>query len=182
MLRGLYRTVKVSESWEIKYALSKSKSKEVLLLAAPYENLLLNVEIKDLTHETVDATAAKIKEFNLEERVVIACFDAEIIRYVKKAHPQFRTQGFPGRYMSNFTPETYDCMFGMGIPIRAKDSTEEKIKADVEFAKSKGILAWLFCADTEEDVCRCVDFGCDNITGNDPEVALGALRKMSLHK
>ncbi len=33
MLRGLYRTVKVSESWEIKYALSKSKSKEVLLLA-----------------------------------------------------------------------------------------------------------------------------------------------------
>jgi len=155
--------------------------KEVLLLAAPYENLLLNVEIKDLTHETVDATAAMIKEFNLEERVVIACFDAEIIRYVKKAHPQFRTQGFPGRYMSNFTEETYDCMFGMGIPIRAKDSTEEKIKADVELAKSKGILAWLFCADTEEDVRRCVDFGCDNITGNDPKVALQTLRKMGMH-
>ena len=33
MLRVLYRNVKVSESWEIKYALSKSRSKEVLLLA-----------------------------------------------------------------------------------------------------------------------------------------------------
>ena len=33
MLQALYQDVKVNESWEIKYALSKSKSKEVLLLA-----------------------------------------------------------------------------------------------------------------------------------------------------
>lgn len=155
--------------------------REVLTLAAPHKQLLLNVEIKDMAHETVDATVAMIHEFGIAERCVIACFDAEIIRYLKSAHPEMRAQGFPGKYMKNFTEETYDCMFGMGIPISWKDSSDEAIKKDVAFAKERGILAWLFCADTEEDVQKCVAYGCDNITGNDPEVALKTLRKLGLH-
>ena len=80
-----------------------------------------------------------------------------------------------------FTEDTYACMFGMGIPIGWGDCTDESIKKDVAFAKSRGILAWLFCADTEKDVRRCVAYDCDNITGNDPEVALTVLREMNLH-
>ena len=156
--------------------------REVLTLAAPYEDLLLNVEIKDMTHDVVDDTIAMLGEFGLHERCVIASFDAEIIRYTKKTYPKIRTQGFPGRYMENFTEETYDCMYGMGIPIGGASCSDESIRADVELARSRGILAWLFCADTEEDVRRCVAYGCDNITGNDPEVALTTLRKMGLHK
>ena len=156
--------------------------REVLTLAAKSDTLLLNVEIKDMTCEAVDKTIAMIQEFNLTERCVIACFDAKIIRYTKKAYPYIRTQGFPGRYMKNFTEETYDCMFGMGIPIYWEDCSDETIKQDVSFAKSRGILAWLFCADTEEGVRRCVDYGCDNITGNNPEIALNTLRKIGLHK
>ena len=72
-------------------------------------------------------------------------------------------------------------MFGMGIPMHRQELTEAEIRADVAFAKGRGILAWLYCADTEENVRRCVDFGCDNITGNDPVVALDTLRKMGLH-
>ena len=53
--------------------------------------------------------------------------------------------------------------------------------ADVKFARSRGILAWLFCADTPEAVRRCVGFGTDNITGNDPAVALETLKEMGLH-
>ena len=155
--------------------------REVLNLAAPHSELLLNIEIKDMNHSTVDDTIAMIREFGLEQRCVIACFDAEIVRYTKKAYPFMRVQGFPGRYMKNFTEDTYDCMFGMGIPIGWKDSCDEVIKADIEFARSRGILAWLFCADTVEDVKRCVDYGCDNITGNNPEVALRTLREMNLH-
>lgn len=156
--------------------------KEVLTLAAKSDTLLLNVEIKDMSHEVVDKTIAMLHEFGLEDRSVIACFDAEIVRYTKLAHPHMRTQGFPGRYMKNFTEETYDCMFGMGIPIHWKDCTDEGIKADIAFAKSRGILAWLFCADTEEAVKKCAEYGCDNITGNNPEVALETFRKMGLHK
>ncbi len=155
---------------------------EVLKLAAKYNKLLLNVEIKDMTCEAVDKTVNALQRFGLEGRSVIACFDAEIIRYTKKTYPHMRCQGFPGRYMKNFTEETYDCMFGMGIPIGWKDCTEESIQKDVVFAKSRGILAWLFCADTEEDVRRCVQYDCDNITGNDPEVALRVLREMRLHR
>lgn len=150
------------------------------LAAASRKNLLLNVEIKDKTHDTVDRTVAMLHSFGLAERSVIACFDAEIIRYTKAAHPEMRTQGFPGRYMENFTEDTYDVMFGMGIPI-GKSTNDQQIAADVAFAKSRGILAWLFVADTQEDVRRCVDFGADNITGNNPGVALDTLREMGLH-
>ena len=156
--------------------------REVLELAVKSDTLLLNVEIKDMTHETVDMTIAMLHEFGLAERSVIACFDAEIIRYTKAAHPEMRCQGFPGRYMKNFTEDTYDCMFGMGIPISWKDCTDASIKADIAFARSRGILAWLFIADTEEAVLRCVNYGMDNITGNNPEVALTTLRKLGLHK
>lgn len=155
---------------------------EVLTLAAKSDKLLLNVEIKDMTHEAVDKTVNMLHRFGLEDRAVIACFDAEIIRYTKKAYPHMRCQGFPGRYMNNFTEDTYDCMFGMGIPIGWAGCTEESIQKDIAFAKSSGILAWLFCADTEEDVRRCVQYDCDNITGNDPEVALRVLREMRLHR
>jgi len=146
------------------------------------ETLVLNVEIKDMTEEAVDKTTAMLTEFGLTDRCVIACFDAAVIRYVKAAHPEFRTQGFPGRYMSNFTPETYDCMFGMGIPISWGGCTEEQILSDIAFANEKGILPWLFVADTEEAVERCVRYGTANITGNNPEVALTVLRKLGLHR
>lgn len=154
---------------------------EVLTLAAPYDDLLLNVEIKDMTQEAVDKTLTMLKRFGLEDRSVIACFDAAILRYTKATYPHIRCQGFPGRYMKNFTENTYDLMFGMGIPMHRQELTEAEIRGDVAFAKSRGILAWLYCADTEENVRRCVDFGCDNITGNDPVVALDTLRKMGLH-
>ena len=154
---------------------------EVLTLAAKEQSLLLNVEIKDMTEEAVDKTIEMLHQFSLEDRSVIACFDAEILRYTKKAHPHMRCQGFPGRHMKNFTEDTYDVMFGMGIPISWKDCTEETIRADVAFARSRGILAWLFCADTELDVRKCVEFDCDNITGNDPAVALKVLRELNLH-
>ena len=155
---------------------------EVLALAARSERLLLNVEIKDMTHEAVDKTIAALWRFELCERSVIACFDARVIRYVKKAYPEMRTQGFPGRYMTAFVEDDYDIMFGMGIPICWGDSTPERIRADVEFARSRGILAWLFVADTPEAVRASVEFGADNITGNNPEVALSVLRELGLHK
>ena len=147
------------------------------------ETLLLNVEIKDYANETVDKTIATLKEFDICERCVIACFDAGVLRYTKKNYPFMRLQGFPGRYMSNFTEDTYDVMFGMGIPISWKDVLgDESIAKDVAFARSKNILPWLFVADSEKEVARCVKLGAANITGNDPKIALNTLRKMGLHK
>ena len=69
-------------------------------------DLLLNVEIKNINYETVDATVKMLKEYGLSDRSVIACFDADIIRYTKRTYPEMRTQGFLGRYMNNFTEDT----------------------------------------------------------------------------
>ena len=156
--------------------------REVLrLVSDSSDKLLLNVEIKDMEHGTVDRTVRMLKEFDLADRSVIASFDAEILRYTHAAHPEMRCQGFSGRYMEHFEAETYACMLGMGIPLHGKNRTDAEIRAEIDFAKERGILAWLFTADTPEDVRRCVSFGCDNVTGNDPAVALNTLRDMGMH-
>lgn len=152
------------------------------LVKARSETVVLNVEIKDKTPECVDKTIALLREFGMTQRCVIACFDAAILRYTHEFYPEFHLQGFPGRFMHHFTEDTYDIMFGMGIPISGRNTTPEQLREDVQNAKSRGILAWLYCADTPEDVEVCVNNQCDNITGNDPAVALTTLRRMGLHK
>lgn len=146
-----------------------------LVSSADYE-VLLNVEIKSYTHETVDEAVKLLKEFGLFERSVIACFNAEIVRYTKRTYPDSKTQGFPERKLENFTEDTYDCMYGMGIPLDDEHAAE-----DVSIALSHGIKPWLYCSDTEEDVKRCVKYGTFNVTGNDPYPALEYLPKTGLH-
>ena len=94
-----------------------------LMANADYE-VLLNVEIKDYDHDVVDATIAMLKQYGLDQRTVIACFNAEVIAYTQKAHPEMRTQGFPKRVMQKntdvdfeITEELYNNMFGIGIPL-----------------------------------------------------------------
>lgn len=146
-----------------------------LIKAADYE-VLLNVEIKSYTHETVDKAVELLKKYDLLERSVIACFNAEIVRYTKSTYPDSKTQGFPKRKLKEFTEDTYDYMYGMGIPLDDEHAAE-----DVAVALSHGIKPWLYCSDTEEDVKRCVAYGTYNVTGNDPYPALEYLPKVGLH-
>lgn len=158
---------------------------ELLAEASAKEALLFNVEIKDYDSAVVDKTVTLLREFDLTDRAVIACFNAEVLRYTHEAYPEFRLQGFPGRFMKNFTQQTYDCMFGMGIPVgpfKGEERTDEQVMADIVFARERGILCWLFHGDTPEAVARCVRLGADNITGNDPAVTLATLRQMGLHE
>ena len=67
--------------------------KELLDVVAPTD-ISLNVEIKDTTFETVDKTVKMLLDYGMEDRFVIACFDANIVQY---AHQKYgvMTQGFP---------------------------------------------------------------------------------------
>ena len=155
-----------------------------LIKQADYE-VLLNVEIKAYTHECADAAVKMLEEFGLLERSVVASFGAEVLRYLHKKYPHVKLQGFPERYMDDFTPDTYDCMYGMGIPGEwnawAK-TTAEQVDEDVALAKSRGIKPWLFCSDDEETVKKCVAHGTYNVTGNDPLPALRYLVRAGLHQ
>lgn len=155
-----------------------------LIKEADYE-VLLNVEIKSYTPETADKTVQMLEKYDLLERSVIASFDAAILRYIHATYPSVKLQGFPGRYLKNFTEDTYDCMYGMGIPGYWQNWSKtdaESLKEDVAFAKSRGIKPWLFCADTEEHVIECVKYGTFNVTCNNPFPALNYLPKVNLHK
>lgn len=156
-----------------------------LMASAPYE-VLLNVEIKDYDHEVIDATIAMLKEFGMDQRAVMACFNAEVIAYIQDTHPDMRTQGFPQRIMERATPANFrfteaffDRMFGMGIPVAHGDMA--LIKSDVAFAKAHDIRPWLFCTDDRESAVRAVEAGATNITCNYPYPAIEYLIEQGLH-
>ena len=156
-----------------------------LMASAPYE-VLLNVEIKDYDHEVIDATIAMLREFGMDQRAVIACFNAEVIAYIQEAHPDMRTQGFPQRIMERTTPAGFqfteaffDRMFGMGIPVAHGDMA--LIRSDVAFARAHDIRPWLFCTDDRESAVRAVEAGATNITCNYPYPAIEYLIEKGLH-
>lgn len=156
-----------------------------LMANADYE-VLLNVEIKDSNHDLVDQTIEMLKKFKLDQRSVIACFDAEIVDYTQNAHPDMKTQGFPPRFMfwggdrEHGIPESlYVKMYGMGIPIF---SEEKDLAEDVAMAKKYDIKPWLFCADDEEATIKAVKAGATNITCNDPYPTIKYLVEHGLHE
>jgi len=155
-----------------------------LMQGADY-NVLLNVEIKDYDHMLVDETIGMLKKYCLDQRSVIACFNAEIIGYIQNTYPDMRTQGFPERYMNTtdnypITEKLYERMFGIGIPI-SWDADENRMKEDVAMAKKYNIRPWLFCADDEESTIKAVKAGATNITCNNPYATIKYLVDHGLH-
>ncbi|MBQ7604686.1 MAG: alcohol dehydrogenase catalytic domain-containing protein [Clostridia bacterium] len=150
-----------------------------LVSSADYP-LLLNVEIKEYTEEVCDETIRELNEFGLTESAVIASFSGRVLRYVAEKYPGIRLQGFPGRFMTDFTPETYDLMFGMGIPY--DEDNPDEVRRDVALAVGRGIHPWLFITDTEERTAGAVSLGAYNVTGNDPTHALRYLTGKGLHR
>ena len=136
--------------------------------------LLLNVEIKYMTHECVDKTVDMLRHFGLFDRAVLASFDASIIRYAHKQH-HILTQRFPESYMINFDGNTYDAMYGVGVELR--DLTPEFC----EKMRSYGVDPWGYCTDTDEQVYQAIRAGVTMVTGNNPEPALRILRQQGLH-
>lgn len=146
-------------------------------LIAPYKDLLLNVEIKEKTHETVDLSMEILKEYGLVRRSVFTCFDASIVAYLHDAYG-VKTQGFPKEKMQNFEEGangTYSKMTAVGIDV--KILTPELVR---EF-EDRGILVWSYCPDTEELAEESVRLGARLMTCNDPRPALRVTKRQGLH-
>lgn len=148
---------------------------EFLDLVSKEKNMYLNVEIKEKTHETVDLTIKELDKYNLLGKIVIACFDASIVRYANEKYG-VKCQGFPSWYMKKFERDTYKYVYSVGIEM--KDLT----KALCDDFKGRGIDPWGYCPDTDEAVYRAIDSGCTLVTCNNPEPALRIFREKGLHK
>lgn len=139
-----------------------------------YPSVLLNVEIKDKTHEAVDAALAVLREHAMVERCVFTCFDASVIAYLHDGH-HVRTQGFPGGKMQNFIdgPDgTYSKLFAVGIEMSRL--TWEA----VEDFRQMGIRPWAYCPDTDEQMKLCREFGITLVTCNELVPALEMSARM----
>lgn len=147
-------------------------------LIAPYQNLLLNVEIKEKTYETVDIAMTVLKERCLVERCVFTCFDAGIVSYMHDTY-RVKTQGFPHFLMQNFVEGsngTYSKMYAVGIPMKHLTQTI------VQEFEELGILPWSYCPDTEELVIQSIECGARLVTVNNPEPALRILGEKGFRK
>lgn len=148
---------------------------EFLAWVAEDPKLTLNVEIKRISEECVDKTVEMLRHFGLQDRFVLACFDANVVRYAYHKH-RVLTQGFPESYMKNFNGHTYEAMYGAGVHL--KDLTKEFCDG----IRALGVDPWGYCTDTDEEVYQAIRAGVHMVTANDPEPALRILRQQGLHK
>ena len=123
-------------------------------------DLLLGVEIKEYTENCVDKTVALLKEYGVFDKCFFYAFDAKIIRYLYTTYDA-RTMGYPDFQMREFTPDVYDHYVELGLGLNIAFSEL------LPFYQAKGWPIHMYCADTEEDVNKCIVRGADLITAND---------------
>ena len=153
---------------------------------SPWKQLLLNVEIKEKTQETVDLAFEILREFDLMERCVFTCFDAAIVEYMADRCGVL-IQGFPKEYMENFREGpngTYSKLFAVGISmyqVSGKPDMRLLSKELVREFEEMGIEPWAFCPDDEASIRYAVDCGARLVTCNNPLPALDYLTRNGLH-
>ncbi|WP_077533877.1 glycerophosphodiester phosphodiesterase family protein [Massiliimalia massiliensis] len=160
---------------------------ELCELLKDWPEILLNVEIKERTHETVDCAMKILEQYAMLERCVFTCFDAEIIDYMVDTY-QVKTQGFPKEYMDNFRegPDgTYSKLFAVGIAMEAFPDRPDMRLLSPELTKEfqdMGIEVWGFCPDDEQTAEEALSSGSTLFTCNNPIPALAVLKKKGLHE
>ena len=138
------------------------------LCAEKRPDIILGVEIKEYTEETVDLTVALLKQYNLFDRCYFYAFNARIIKYLK-CHYHGRTMGYPDFQMQEFEPDSYSYYDELGLSMKLVRSEL------LPFYQAKGFPMHFYCADTEEDVRFCIEQGASLITANDPVPLLKVL-------
>lgn len=132
-------------------------------------DLMLNVEMKDYTEEALAGTVAMLKEYELDEQSVIACFDAGVTTL---AHAKYgmKTQGFLKHDLKVWEEGCEKHYYSIGVGM--KDVSEETCLKLV----NEGIDPWCWCPDTEEAVLQCMKSGFVLMTVNDPRAALKIIK------
>ena len=131
----------------------------VQLCTTKRPDIMLGVEIKEYTEETVDLTVALLKKYNIFERCYFYAFNGRIIRYIKEKY-NGRTMGYPDFQMKEFCG--YDSYVEIGLNMNI-------VKSEIlPIYIAKKLPIHMYCADTAEDVELCIQKGADLITANDP--------------
>ncbi len=134
-------------------------------------DILLGVEIKEFTRETVDITVALLKKYGFFEKSYFYAFHAPTIQYIKEKY-NGRTMGYPDFHMREFTEGSYSYYDEIGLSMAV-------VKSEVlPIFMKKGLPVHMYCADNEADVKLCIEKGADLITANDPVPLMKVLGRM----
>lgn len=149
--------------------------RETLEVLTKNSKLMLGVEIKEYTFETMDLTVKLLNEFRCLDRCFLYCFNASIIKYSKQKY-NVTTMGYPDFKMREFEPDSYKYYdeIGISMDIMTPEFCEQ-------FAKM-GLPMHMYCADNEADVIKSIECGAKLITANDPVPLIRILnqRKMRI--
>lgn len=141
------------------------------LRAKKRPDLMLGVEIKEYTEETVDITVALLKEYGVFDKCWFYAFNGRIIKYIKTCH-NGRTMGYPDFLMKEYAPDTYSHYVELGLALNY-------VRSEIfPIYKDKGLPIHAYCADTEADVRMCIDKSASLITANDPVPLLKVLGRL----
>jgi len=146
---------------------------ETLDVMARRPGIMLNVEIKDTTAATADASIAALRRRGILSNCVLTCFNAAVLAHIKRQDSAIKVQGFPARMMSNFAPEphgTYSQMDYVGIHIG--DATAEL----GESFRRMGIVPGVWVVDDPAVAAKAVAMGMAIITSNAPDQILPVVR------
>ena len=131
------------------------------LCAEKRPGMILGVEIKEYTEETVDLTVELLKKYGFFENCYFYAFNANTIRYLKTKY-NGRTMGYPDFQMKEWSAGTYDFYDEIGLSMAI-------VKSEIlPVYQKKGLPIHMYCADNEADVDLCIAAGASLITANDP--------------
>ncbi len=139
------------------------------LCAAKRPDIILGVEIKEYTEETVDLTVELLKKHNMFERAIFYAFNARITKYLKTTYSA-RVMGYPDFQMAEFEADSYSFYDELGLSMKLVNSEL------IGFYMAKGYPVHMYCADTEEDAKHCIELGASLITANDPRALMKVLK------
>ncbi len=143
---------------------------ELLKMIAPYNDLLLNVEIRNAPNdiEACDKVVTLIERYGFIDNIVLNSIDGRVITHAYDAYGLL-THGFPGNRMPNFNPGregTYSKMWCacLDLPVLTAELAREFMDRD--------IIPWTCPIDTEENVNYAIECGARCVICNDPVPAL----------
>ena len=129
--------------------------------------------------EFTDLVMEVLMKKNIEERLVIQCFDTRTLIYLREKHPQIQLAYLVGKQMVsfedamsklNFTPEIFSPDFTL---------VDKKLVKAVH-KKGMKILPWT--VDKHEDILRMIDLKVDGLITNYPDRAVKLVRYSQEYK
>lgn len=141
------------------------------LCAAKRPDIILGVEIKEYTEETVDLTVELLKKYGKFDSCFFYAFHAPTVKYIKTRY-NGRTMGYPDFRMKEFEADSYSYYDELGLSMSI-------VKSELcRFYLDKGLPVHMYCADTEDDVKLCMSLGAKLITANEPIPLMQALGRI----